>query len=444
MVANRWFVAIFTPHDQNHVSLRGHVTKVLGLDQVRLDGLRVLFRGDLNLPIDPVSGSFLDDSRLQKVVPSLRKLEGSSVVIMAHQSRPGRSDFTDLSQHSKRLSEILGRPVDFVDDICGPTAVKAIHSTRPGSILVLNNIRMHPDEISLKGEIASQEESDIVRLLWPHFDLYVNDAFGAAHRSSPSLTGFTRKLPSVAGSLMSTEIEALSIALEDPPRPYVALLGGAKADDSLRVASNLLERDLVDRVAFLGVVGNFMLLADGHDIGKGNSDFAINQSQPNAEAALDMARSILSKFRDQVVLPEDLAIEVNGSREHISLGDLPTDFPIYDVGLGTLENLRPIIMGAACVLWNGPASYFEKEDFAHGTMEVLNLCLETPAMTIIGGGHTSALVEARGVADQVTHNSSGGGATLTMLSGGDMPVIRSLLESNGASRAALSERGLLR
>ncbi|MGB0791429.1 MAG: phosphoglycerate kinase, partial [Candidatus Thalassarchaeaceae archaeon] len=115
------------------------MTRVLGLDQVRLDGLRVLFRGDLNLPIDPVSGSFLDDSRLQKVVPSLRKLEGSSVVIMAHQSRPGRSDFTDLSQHSKRLSEILGRPVDFVDDICGPTAVKAIRSIRPGGILVLNN-----------------------------------------------------------------------------------------------------------------------------------------------------------------------------------------------------------------------------------------------------------------------------------------------------------------
>ena len=196
--------------------------KVLGLDQVRLEGLKVLLRGDLNLPIDPISKKFLDDSRLQKMAPSLRKLEGSSVVIMAHQSRPGRADFTDLSQHAIRLSEILGRPVEFVNDICGPVAVDAIRTLQPGGVLVLDNIRMHPDEINLKGEIKHQEESEIVRVLRPHFDLFVNDAFGAAHRSSPSLTGFTRVLPSVAGSLMKDEIDALSIAIENPPRPYVA------------------------------------------------------------------------------------------------------------------------------------------------------------------------------------------------------------------------------
>ena len=198
--------------------------EVLGLDQVRLDGLKVLLRADLNLPIDPISKEFLDDSRLQKMAPSLRKLEGSSVVIMAHQSRPGRFDFTDLSQHAARLSELLGRSVEFVNDICGPVALEAIKSLQPGGILVLDNVRMHPDETNLKGEIEDQEESEIVRVLWPHFDLFVNDAFGAAHRSSPSLTGFTRVLPSVAGSLMKNEIDALSIAIENPPRPYVCLL----------------------------------------------------------------------------------------------------------------------------------------------------------------------------------------------------------------------------
>ena len=370
--------------------------KVLGLDQVRLEGLKVLLRGDLNLPIDPISKKFLDDSRLQKMAPSLRKLEGSSVVIMAHQSRPGRADFTDLSQHAIRLSEILGRPVEFVNDICGPLAVDAIRTLQPGGVLVLDNVRMHPDEINLKGEIKHQEESEIVRVLRPHFDLFVNDAFGAAHRSSPSLTGFTRVLPSVAGSLMKDEIDALSIAIENPPRPYVAILGGAKADDSLRVASNLLEKNLVDCVAFLGVVGNFMLVADGYDIGKINTDFAMNQAQPNAEEALEIAKEMLRNFRERIMLPEDIAIEVNNSREQISLRDLPTEYPIYDVGLSTLRTLRPIIMGASCVLWNGPASYFEKQNFAFGTIEVLNMCVETTAMTIIGGGHTSALVEARG------------------------------------------------
>ena len=417
--------------------------KVLGLDQVRLEGLKVLLRGDLNLPIDPISKKFLDDSRLQKMAPSLRKLEGSSVVIMAHQSRPGRADFTDLSQHAIRLSEILGRPVEFVNDICGPVAVDAIRTLQPGGVLVLDNVRMHPDEINLKGEIKHQEESEIVRVLRPHFDLFVNDAFGAAHRSSPSLTGFTRVLPSVAGSLMKDEIDALSIAIENPPRPYVAILGGAKADDSLRVASNLLEKNLVDCVAFLGVVGNFMLVADGYDIGKVNTDFAMNQAQPNAEEALEIAKEMLRNFREKIMLPEDIAIEVNNSREQISLRDLPTEYPIYDVGLSTLRTLRPIIMGASCVLWNGPASYFEKQNFAFGTIEVLNMCVETTAMTIIGGGHTSALVEARGVAGKVTHNSTGGGATLTMLSDGEMPVIRSLIESYGISQTTLSDRGLL-
>ena len=417
--------------------------KVLGLDQVRLEGLKVLLRGDLNLPIDPISKKFLDDSRLQKIAPSLRKLEGSSVVIMAHQSRPGRADFTDLSQHAIRLSEILGRPVEFVNDICGPVAVDAIRTLQPGGVLVLDNIRMHPDEINLKGEIKHQEESEIVRVLRPHFDLFVNDAFGAAHRSSPSLTGFTRVLPSVAGSLMKDEIDALSIAIENPPRPYVAILGGAKADDSLRVASNLLEKNLVDCVAFLGVVGNFMLVADGYDIGKINTDFAMNQAQPNAEEALEIAKEMLRNFREKIMLPEDIAIEVNNSREQISLRDLPTEYPIYDVGLSTLRTLRPIIMGASCVLWNGPASYFEKQNFAFGTIEVLNMCVETTAMTIIGGGHTSALVEARGVAGNVTHNSTGGGATLTMLSDGEMPVIRSLVESYGISQTTLSDKGLL-
>ena len=417
--------------------------KVLGLDQVRLEGLKVLLRGDLNLPIDPISKKFLDDSRLQKIAPSLRKLEGSSVVIMAHQSRPGRADFTDLSQHAIRLSEILGRPVEFVNDICGPVAVDAIRTLQPGGVLVLDNIRMHPDEINLKGEIKHQEESEIVRVLRPHFDLFVNDAFGAAHRSSPSLTGFTRVLPSVAGSLMKDEIDALSIAIENPPRPYVAILGGAKADDSLRVASNLLEKNLVDCVAFLGVVGNFMLVADGYDIGKINTDFAMNQAQPNAEEALEIAKEMLRNFREKIMLPEDIAIEVNNSREQISLRDLPTEYPIYDVGLSTLRTLRPIIMGASCVLWNGPASYFEKQNFAFGTIEVLNMCVETTAMTIIGGGHTSALVEARGVAGKVTHNSTGGGATLTMLSDGEMPVIRSLVESYGISQTTLSDKGLL-
>ena len=418
--------------------------KVLGLDDIRLDGLKILYRADLNLPIHPSTKDLFDDTRIRAIIPTLQKLESSSVTILAHQSRPGRFDFTNLQRHADRLSQLLGRPVNFVPDVCGPSATAAIESMQPGDVLMLDNVRLHPDENLLKGEIEEQETSDIIQNLEPHFDIFVNDAFGAAHRSSPSLTGFTRKLPSVAGELMKREIEALSVAVENPPRPYVALLGGAKADDSLRVAINLLERNVVDTVAFLGVVGNFMLMADGLDIGNSNADFARSQVEPFVDETSKMASHILSNYRDKVILPEDLAIELNGSREPLSIQQLPTPHPIYDVGISTLMRLRSIVMGASCVLWNGPASYFEKENFAFGTIEVLNMCVETNAMTIIGGGHTSALVEARGVSERVTHNSSGGGATLTMLSGGRMPVIEALKHSSEISESMLEERGLLR
>ena len=418
--------------------------KVLGLDDIRLDGLKILYRADLNLPIHPSTKDLFDDTRIRAIIPTLQKLESSSVTILAHQSRPGRFDFTNLQRHADRLSQLLGRPVNFVPDVCGPSATAAIESMQPGDVLMLDNVRLHPDENLLKGEIEEQETSDIIQNLEPHFDIFVNDAFGAAHRSSPSLTGFTRKLPSVAGELMKREIDALSVALENPPRPYVALLGGAKADDSLRVAINLLERNIVDTVAFLGVVGNFMLMSDGLDIGNSNADFARSQVEPFVDETSKMASHILSNYRDKVILPEDLAIELNGSREPLSIQQLPTPHPIYDVGISTLMRLRSIVMGASCVLWNGPASYFEKENFAFGTIEVLNMCVETNAMTIIGGGHTSALVEARGVSERVTHNSSGGGATLTMLSGGRMPVIDALKHSSEISESMLEERGLLR
>ena len=418
--------------------------KVLGLDDIRLDGLKILYRADLNLPIHPSTKDLFDDTRIRAIIPTLQKLESSSVTILAHQSRPGRFDFTNLQRHADRLSQLLGRPVKFVPDVCGPSATAAIESMQPGDVLMLDNVRLHPDENLLKGEIEEQETSDIIQNLEPHFDIFVNDAFGAAHRSSPSLTGFTRKLPSVAGELMKREIDALSVALENPPRPYVALLGGAKADDSLRVAINLLERNVVDTVAFLGVVGNFMLMSDGLDIGNSNADFARSQVEPFVDETSKMASHILSNYRDKVILPEDLAIELNGSREPLSIQQLPTPHPIYDVGISTLMRLRSIVMGASCVLWNGPASYFEKENFAFGTIEVLNMCVETNAMTIIGGGHTSALVEARGVSERVTHNSSGGGATLTMLSGGRMPVIEALKHSSEISESMLEERGLLR
>ena len=403
---------------------------VLSLDDVRLSGKRVLFRVDVNSPLHPETGAFLDDSRLRGIVPTLRALSDAKVVIISHQSRPGKSDFTNMSGHAERMVRILGRPVRFIPDVCGEVALEAIRSMINGEIIFLDNVRMHPEEMALSR--ATPEElakSQIVATLAPEFDAYVTDAFAAAHRNSPSLAGFAEELPCFAGRLMEREISALGLAVTDPPRPYVVILGGAKADDSLRVAINLIERDVVDTVAFVGVVGNMMLWASGIDIGEGNQDFIRNTLGDSFEETWSAARHLLTDHEKLLFLPSDVAVERDGERIPMTVEELPTEDPIYDIGLETLMRLRPLLLDANCILWNGPASYFEKPQFAFGTIEILNICTESAALTIVGGGHTSALVSSRGVSDKISHNSTGGGACLTMLSGARMPVIEALMRS---------------
>jgi phosphoglycerate kinase len=406
------------------------VNGVLSLDDVRLSGKRVLFRVDVNSPLHPETGAFLDDSRLRGIVPTLRALSDAKVVIISHQSRPGKSDFTNMSGHAERMVRILGRPVRFIPDVCGEVALEAIRSMINGEIIFLDNVRMHPEEMALSR--ATPEElakSQIVATLAPEFDAYVTDAFAAAHRNSPSLAGFAEELPCFAGRLMEREISALGLAVTDPPRPYVVILGGAKADDSLRVAINLIERDVVDTVAFVGVVGNMMLWASGIDIGEGNQDFIRNTLGDSFEETWSAARHLLTDHEKLLFLPSDVAVERDGERIPMTVEELPTEDPIYDIGLETLMRLRPLLLDANCILWNGPASYFEKPQFAFGTIEILNICTESAALTIVGGGHTSALVSSRGVSDKISHNSTGGGACLTMLSGARMPVIEALMRS---------------
>ena len=403
---------------------------VLSLDDVRLSGKRVLFRVDVNSPLHPETGAFLDDSRLRGIVPTLRALSDAKVVIISHQSRPGKSDFTNMSGHAERMVRILGRPVRFIPDVCGEVALEAIRSMINGEIIFLDNVRMHPEEMALSR--ATPEElakSQIVATLAPEFDAYVTDAFAAAHRNSPSLSGFAEELPCFAGRLMEREISALGLAVTDPPRPYVVILGGAKADDSLRVAINLIERDVVDTVAFVGVVGNMMLWASGIDIGEGNQDFIRNTLGDSFEETWSAARHLLTDHEKLLFLPSDVAVERDGERIPMKVEELPTEDPIYDIGLETLMQLRPLLLDANCILWNGPASYFEKPQFAFGTIEILNICTESAALTILGAGHTSALVSSRGVSDKISHNSTGGGACLIMLSGARMPVIEALMRS---------------
>jgi len=406
------------------------VQGVLSLDAYDLEGQTVLYRVDVNSPLNPIDKTLLDDSRLRTLKPTLQLLSKSKVVILAHQSRPGKDDFSDMSQHSARLSQIINRDIMFIQDICSDSTIDKIRDMKNGDILFLDNMRIHSEEYSKKYENwQNTEESEIVTKLSSVADLYVTDAFAAAHRKSPTLTGFTTKLPCIPGNLMMSELSNLRTAIDNPPRPYLAILGGAKADDSLRVALNLIQKNIIDKIAFVGVVGNLMIWANGYDIGNRNKDFITNSIGDAFDETWVMAQKLVKQYPDLLILPTDIAVEINEERVPMQLDELPTEYPIYDVGLQSLMNLRPIILNSKCILWNGPASFFEKPGFAFGTIEILNMCIETEALTIIGGGHTSALVSSRGVVDKVTHNSTGGGSTMCLLSGENMPVIESLIKS---------------
>ncbi len=403
---------------------------VLSLDDVRLEGRTILYRVDANSPLEPSTGNLLDDSRLRAVVPTLRELSNSRVAILTHQSRPGRADFTDTSRHCEHLSEIMGQSIRYVPDVCGDEAIEAIEGMVDGDLIFLENVRMNEEEYGIKYDGNEATESTrIVARLASVADVYLTDAFATAHRRSPTLTGFTNTLPCVAGSLMEDEINSLRIALSDPPNPYLAILGGAKCDDSFKVALNLIDRGHIERIAFVGVSGNLMLWADGNDIGESNRQFIRKTMGKDFDKTWELAENLISNHSETLFLPRDIIVEIEGGRHPKSLEDLPTEHPIYDIGVQTLMDLRPLIEEAGCILWNGPASYFELPGFAFGTIEILNMCAETSAVTIIGGGHTSALVNQRGMAHNITHNSTGGGATMTFLSGDSLPVIGSLKES---------------
>ena len=305
------------------------VTTVLSLDDVRLTGRTVLYRVDVNLPLEPSTGAFLDDSRLRSILETLKGLSDAKVVIMGHQSRPGKDDFTGMEGHCDRLSRLLGQQIRFVADVCGDDAIDAIEEMQPGEKIFLDNVRLHSEEYGPeKVSFEAEPTSEIVTRLSAVADVYVSDAFGAAHRNSPSLTGFAEEMPCIAGRLMNREIRALGLAADDPPRPYVAILGGAKCDDSLRVALNLIERGVVDCIPMVGVVGNLMLWASGHDIGERNKEFIRSTMGEAFDETWQMAQQLANDHSKMLFLPSDLAVEIDGKRHPIGVDELPTEHSI--------------------------------------------------------------------------------------------------------------------
>ncbi|WP_425313372.1 phosphoglycerate kinase [Methanothrix soehngenii] len=390
------------------------------MEDVKLDNKRVLVRVDFNSPMDP-SGNILDDKRIKSHLDTLRALEDCRVVLMAHQSRAGKKDYTTMEAHARSATRLLRRDVAYIDDIFGSHAREAIRSLMPGEVLLLENTRFYAEE-NMNRTPADHAKSHMVKRLAPLFDLFINDAFAVSHRSHCSVVGFTEVLPSIAGLLMDKEITALDKGLKGDEHPTIYSLGGTKADDSIKVIENVLRRGGADKILTSGVVATVFLMAAGINVGEANRKFVEDQEYLEQ---IPVASKLLAEYPDKIVMPVDVALNKNGERIDVAVSALPNDLPIADIGLETIVDYSKELKDARVTVMNGPAGIFEQEKFKLGTSELLKASAESD-YSIAGGGHSVAAIEQLGLEPKFSHVSMGGGASITYLSGEPLPGIEAL------------------
>jgi len=395
------------------------------MDDFNFKGRVVLVRLDINSPMDPVSGIILDYSRFEAHRQTLSELRDAKVVILAHQSRPGKRDFTPLRAHAEVLTKILNKRVKFVPDLFCDMALEAIGNMNNGEYLLLQNTRFYSEEYCLKKNF---DRTFIVKELSSVADYFINDAFAAAHREQTTLVGFKKHLPMIAGRLMEKEITMLTKFMEIDVHPKLAVLGGAKVEDSIKVAKNFMERNIVDSILTGGVVATIFLIAKGYDVGEGTWAF-IKKEYTDYEALISQAKELVDRYDDRIITPQDIVVNENGKRKGMPVDRLPSEYPIYDIGLDTAINYEEMLRKAQAVVINGPMGVFELPEFAIGTMRVLIGAANGRGFKVAGGGHTVATIDRLGLTRNFSHVSTGGGSLITFLSGGRMPVIEALKES---------------
>jgi phosphoglycerate kinase len=395
----------------------------LTIDDIDTKGKIVLCRLDLNSPMDP-NGTILDDSRFRSHILTLKELEDSKVVILSHQSRPGKSDFTTMEPHSRILSKLLRRNINYIDDIFGSNAIERIKKMEKSDIIMLENTRFYSEE-SLERAPKDHKKTHMVRRLGAVCDIFMNDAFSVSHRSHLSVTGFTEILPSIAGRVMEKEIDSLNRGMSCSERPCIYVLGGAKVDDSIKVTKNVLEQGCADRVLVTGVVANVFLAAAGVNIGKSNISFIEKQGYLSQ---IDIARELLLHFPKNIGLPVDVALNKSEERVEEEVSNLKTEFPIHDIGIETMVQFSKEISSSKTVVMNGPAGVFENEKFALGTRELIKAGMKS-GFSVIGGGHIAAAAEQMGASNKFSHVSTGGGACIDFLAGEKLPGIEALKDA---------------